>query len=117
MRNFKQCPSCGRQWLSQEEFLADPDIVLIGLQVCFESLLKGLILFTHSCETTFPVEVGRFENLYDGPIYNERVTGSADCLGYCLNEKEFKPCTAKCDCAFVREILQVIRNFPKIKKD
>lgn len=111
--SFKQCTKCARQWQNQEEFLADPDLSLLGLQVCFDDLLEGLILFNHSCKTTFSVEVSRFENLYQGPVYQERLSGGEHCAGYCLNERELKPCPAKCSCAFVREILQKIKHFPK----
>ncbi len=113
---FKQCTSCAKQWQSQEEFLADPDISLLGLQVCFENLLEGLVMFNHSCRTTFSIEVSRFENLYHGRIYEERATGTEQCPGYCLNERELKPCPAQCSCAYVREIIQVIKEFPKQKR-
>lgn len=113
---FKQCTSCAHQWQDQEEFLADPDVTLLGLQVCFENLMEGLILFNHSCRTTFSVEVSRFGNLYQGPIYSDRLTAAEECPGYCLNERQLKPCPAKCACAFVREILQVIKAYPKKKR-
>ena len=111
--SFKQCTSCATQWQDQQQFLTDPDVSLLGLQVCFDDLRQGLVLFNHSCKTTFSVEVSKFENLYQGPVYTERLTASDDCPGYCLNERELKPCPAKCSCAFVREILQVIKEFPK----
>ncbi len=111
--SFKKCTSCGEEWQSQTEFLADPNVTLLGLQVNFEDLLEGLILFNHSCKTTFSVEVSRFEDLYNGPKYAERATGTDDCPGYCLNERELQPCPAKCSCSFVREILQEIKEFPK----
>ena len=114
--SFKQCTSCAVEWRSQEEFLADPAVTLLGLQVCFNNLLEGLIMFNHTCRTTFSIEVSKFENLYEGTIYPERATGSEECPGYCLNERELKPCPAKCECAYVREILQVIKNFPKARR-
>ncbi|MEN8256254.1 MAG: hypothetical protein ABFS09_00135 [Thermodesulfobacteriota bacterium] len=110
---FKKCTACGEKWLSQDEFLADQNVSLLGLQVCFDDLLEGLILFNHSCKTTFSVEVSKFENLYKGPRYLEPATGTEECPGYCLNERELKPCPTKCSCSFVREILQKIKYFPK----
>jgi hypothetical protein len=114
--SFRQCTSCAKLWQSQEEFLTDPEVSLLGLQVCFEDLMEGLIMFNHSCKTTFSVEVSQFENLYEGPVYEERATGSGQCPGYCLNEKDLTPCPAKCACAFVREILQKIKLFPKQRR-
>lgn len=116
MMSFKQCTCCATLWQTQEEFLADPEVTLLGLQVCFENLLEGLIMFNHSCKTTFSLEVSRFENLYQGPIYQEQATGSEQCPGYCLNERELKPCPAQCACAFVREILQEIKRYPKKRR-
>lgn len=110
---FKECTSCSKKWQSQEDFLADPDISLLGLQVCFENLMEGLILFNHSCRTTFSVEVSKFENLYQGPVYENRATGTEECPGYCLNERELRPCPAHCSCAFVRQILDKIKKYPK----
>ena len=111
--SFKKCTSCGEEWQSQTAFLADPNVSLLGLQVNFEDLLEGLILFNHSCKTTFSVQVSKFEDLYSGPKYIESATGTDECPGYCLNERELQPCPAKCCCTFVREILQEIKHFPK----
>lgn len=113
---FKQCTLCARKWQTQEEFLSDPEVSLLGLQVSFGSLLQGLVLFNHSCKTTFAVEVSCFTNLYQGPVYTESAAGSEQCPEYCLHIRELKPCPAKCACAFAREILQVIRHFPKQQK-
>ncbi len=111
--SFMQCTSCAKKWQNQEDFLADPEVSLLGLQVCFENLLEGLIMFNHSCKTTFSIEVSRFGNLYQGPVYETRATGTEQCPGYCLNERELKPCPTTCSCGFAREILQEIKNFPK----
>jgi hypothetical protein len=54
-----------------------------------------------------------FRHLYDGPVYAERATGTADCPEYCLYVAELGACLAKCECAYVREILQIVRQWPK----
>ena len=37
-------------------------------------------------------------------------TGTDDCPGYCLRVDELGRCPARCECAYVREIIHVIRN-------
>jgi hypothetical protein len=46
-------------------------------------------------------------------MVEERKTGTEECPGYCLHQDELQPCPARCECAYVREIIQIIRNWPK----
>ena len=110
---FKKCTVCGFQWALLDDFLRDPNIVIIGYQVLFENLTEGLFLFNHSCKGTLAISAGVFSDLYDGPIFTERATGSEDCPSYCLNKDELRPCPVQCECAYVREIIQVIKNYQK----
>lgn len=107
---FKECRVCNRQWKTRDDFLADEEVVLVGYQANWIVLEKGLFLFNHSCHGTLSLEVCEFSDLYDGPIFQERKTGSEDCAGYCLHRSELKPCPASCECAYVREILQLLKR-------
>jgi len=114
MHVFKQCTCCDFSWISREEFLQDPHLELIGYQVNFENLKLGYFLFNHlTCESTIAVPAGRFEDLYNGPVFSERLTGYETCPGYCLHQDILQPCNALCECAYVREIVQIIRFWPK----
>ena len=110
---FKQCSTCGFKWSSRDQFLEDPDVELVGYQVNFEELLAGFFLFNHSCGTTLAIPVEPFEDLYDGPVFRERATGSEACPEHCLHEENLIPCPTHCECAFVREIIQYIKSWPK----
>ncbi len=110
---FKTCPLCGCVWSSRSNFLADPGIEIIGYQVCFTALTAGFFLFNHSCAGTLAILVEEFEDLYDGPVYAERKTGTEECPEYCLHKEELARCPRRCECAFVREILQLVRAWPK----
>ena len=112
---FKQCTSCGFKWSTRDQFLEDPDIELVGYQVNFVELLAGFFLFNHSCGTTLAVLSEAFEDLYDGPVFSERATGSEECQEHCLHEDDLSPCPVPCECAFVREIIQHIKSWPKLK--
>ena len=112
--SFKICSSCGFIWNSRQQFLCDPQTELIGYQVNFRRINHGLFLFNHdSCKSTIAVKAEYFFDLYNGIIYQERQTGKKHCPGYCLHNSELSPCPAKCECAFVREILQIIKSWSK----
>lgn len=111
---FKSCPCCPRVWATREEFLADPRIEIIGYQVHFEALDLGLLLFNHAdCRSTLAVHVKHFRDLHTGPLFATRRTGEPECPRFCLRVDELGRCPAECECAFVREILQIIRHWPK----
>jgi len=77
---------------------------------CFNFIIHLIFLFNHSCKGTLGLEVSAFEDLYDGPIFQGRATGSDDCPGYCPHEDSLDPCLVKCECAFVREIIQILKK-------
>jgi hypothetical protein len=110
---FKKCPNCGFEWISRDYLLRDPNIEIIGYQVHFEELTAGIFLFNHSCRTTLGILAGDFKDLYKGPILGVRATGSKECPSYCMHQNELRPCPAECECAYVREIIQIIKNWPK----
>jgi len=110
---FKQCPVCRVSWTSRDDFLADPEIGLVGYQVNFRDLVAGIFLFNHHCGDTLAIPVSAFRDLHGGQVFTERATGTTECPGHCLRTDDLEPCPARCECAFVREILQVIKNWPK----
>ncbi len=111
---FRRCTSCAAEWPAREDFLGDPDVHVMGYQAHFEELEAGLFLFNHAaCGTTLALPVSAFTDLHGGGVFRERKTGSPDCLGYCLRREELGPCPASCECAYVREVLQLIRRWPK----
>jgi len=115
---FKKCSGCGHQWTSLVEFIADPQIRLIGYQVNFEKLEAGFFLFNHlhpKCLTTISVETEHFKGLYSGEVYRVRHTGSIQCPGYCLHTDNLKDCPSKCECSFIREVMQIVIKWPKVK--
>jgi hypothetical protein len=118
MDEFKKCTFCGHRWQLREDFLQDAALELIGYQVNFDHLHLGLFLFNHlACGTTIGLEAGLFSDLYEGPVYKQRQTGTDRCPEYCLHERQLKPCPAECECRYVREIIQTVRQWPKIGKD
>lgn len=112
---FRTC-TCGKTWSSRDEFLSDPKIKIIGYQVNFEHLKEGFFLFNHmekDCLTTMGLPAGLFLDLYRGAIFQDRLTGSFQCAGQCLHERDLSPCPEKCECAFVREVVDMVVHWKK----
>lgn len=107
---FKHCKVCQRSWQTRTDFITDSEIELIGYQANFVAMERGLFLFNHSCKGTLSLDVTTFADLYDGPIFTENKTGSDECPGYCLHKGELRSCPARCECAYVREILQLLQS-------
>ncbi|UCD77267.1 MAG: hypothetical protein JSW26_17800 [Desulfobacterales bacterium] len=115
MQAFKKCSCCDSPWFDRDEFLRDGNIDLVGYQANFSHLELGYFLFNHlTCQSTLAIPAGQFKDLYDGPVFADRLTGSESCPGYCSYETALDLCPAKCEGAYVREIMQVIRNWPKV---
>ena len=105
---------CGTRWRSRADFLADRDIQSIGYMANFQDLELGLFHFNHeACGTTLAIGASRFTDLHTGPVFEGRLTGSSDCPAYCLRQEELRPCPERCECAFVREVLDLVAHWEK----
>lgn len=104
---------CGWQWDTRGDFLGDPGLELIGYQACFTELTAGYFLFNHTCKGTLAVLVEVMVDLYAGPVFESCKTGTSECPQHCLNKGDLGPCTVQCKCAHVRELLQIVRRWPK----
>jgi len=107
---FKQCHVCQRVWASRQEFIDDPDVELVGYQVNFKKLEAGLLYFNHTCKNTIAVPAGEFADLYNGPIFEENKTETEECPGFCLHQQSIERCPAECECAYIREIIQLLKK-------
>jgi hypothetical protein len=73
-----------------------------------------LLLFDHICHTSLAIPAEQFIDLYKGKMIEGRKTGSEQCPGYCLHEDELRSCPVECECAYVRDIIQIISRWPKV---
>ena len=113
MKIFKNCPTCKKVWQTRDEFLGDPEIELTGYQAHFQELRTGLFLFNHNCRATLAMNLEDFIDLCDGPIFSSHKVAPADCPRYCLNQRELRPCPVECDCHYVRDLIQILKNWSK----
>ena len=115
MKSYKKC-TCGFIWASREVFLGDPNIKLVGYQVDFEDLKAGYFMFNHlagSCKTTLSVSAGDFFDLHDGPVFTVRSADKPECGKHCFHHGDLKQCPVQCECAFVRNVLDVVNHWSK----
>lgn len=112
---FKKCTFCANIWPDRNEFLADPSVKLVGYQAFFDGDLElGLFLFNHlKCETTLAIQAKEFTDLYDGPVFSERLANTDRCSEHCMNQSDLQPCPNQCECAYVREVVQIVTDWPK----
>jgi len=110
---FKRCSLCGEIWATRAELLEDPEISLVGYQAYTDDVSQGLLLFNHGCGTTLALEVTEFHDLHEGVVYSERLVGTSACPGRCLDDRDLEPCPNHCAGAWVRDVLQRIRRWPK----
>jgi hypothetical protein len=112
-KQFKKCPKCDFVWDRREDFLGDENLTVIGYEISDCGLVNGLFLFNHDCGTTMALKVEKFQDLYDGPVFKERLAGTDECPDYCLYKSNLTRCSLQCECAYVREILQILRRLPE----
>jgi len=113
---FKICTTCSKPWNTLEDFLADPEIKLVGYQVHFEELEAGLFFFNHlyeNCYTTLAIPVKEFAKLSSRPLFSLRGKQPVCCPELCVRQGALDPCPVACECAWVREVMQTIRNWKK----
>lgn len=115
---FKICPCCEKSWKTRDEFLADDSLNLNGYQVSLKNLESGLLLFSHmieGCKTTMGIYIKEFNDMYSGGRYTENKALTEECPRYCINKKRLDRCNTFCECAYVREIIHIVKNIRTMK--
>ena len=110
---YKICKTCDFKWGDLNDFLGDPDTIITGYRVNFDELAAGTLLFEHSCGATLNLFVNEFKGLHEGPTIRKRATGTEECPEYCLYQDKLDICPANCECAYVRDIIYIIKSWPK----
>ena len=100
-------------WGDLNDFLGDPEIKIIGYQANFDELSAGAFLFNHSCGATLAISVKDFSELHQGPIFKKKAFGTDECPEYCLHQEQLGRCSIECECAYVRDIIYIIKTWPK----
>jgi nitroreductase len=116
-KEFASCPDCGFSWEDRDLFLEDRKVELTEYRANFKNLPFGKFYFSHHGQAPesepLALPVAAFEDLYTGPVYRVRATGSLYCSGYCFDSRCFEVCNSICECSSVRETLRVVLEWPK----
>ena len=87
-----------------------------GYMAHYDDLHLGLFIFQHNlngCETAVAIQAGEFVDLYKGETFKENLKGTDTCPEYCSHKSVLEPCPAKCECAWVRDVIQIVKKWPK----
>lgn len=61
------CGSCGQQWQYWHDFLRDPRVRILGIQVVPNMPQANLLVFEHSCGSSISVLASKLRHLVDAP--------------------------------------------------
>jgi hypothetical protein len=110
-RTFRRCGACRRGWQTPEEFLDDPQLLAVGLQVAPHLPESNLLVFEHSCGSSVSVLTRRLRFLLPEPYEGADTTdlyGAQECSLYCRRLEEWALCDRPCVNARDRRLLKLI---------
>ncbi len=114
---FQKCGSCRRRWNQWPDFILDPDIRLIGLQVFPDLPNANLLVFEHRCGSSISVLAKRLRRILGDPGPEAGLTllfGTDTCTGHCrlLENLEGcdRPCANACDRRLILALLRMKRE-------
>jgi hypothetical protein len=97
------------QWPTRRAFLADGAVEFVGYQAFVQDAVLGLFLFNHEpCGTTLAISASRFEDLREGPVYEQHQRHPDRLSPYCLTASSGEDCPPQCECAFVQGVIDAI---------
>jgi hypothetical protein len=108
---FRVCGCCKREWNTPGEFIRDPELPLLGLQLVPESTSGNLLVFGHVCGTSISVFTARLRPLAlplsDVPVPPVSIS-PAECTRHCKDVDEIAACQRACPRAGDRRLIQLI---------
>jgi hypothetical protein len=110
-RAFRRCGACRRGWQTPDEFLDDPHVSVVGLQVAPHLPEANLLVFEHSCGSSLSVLTRRLRFLLPEPQEGaeaEDLYGAEECNRYCRRLEEWAMCDRPCVNARDRRLLNLI---------
>jgi hypothetical protein len=95
---------CGHRWATREQFLEDPTIRLVGLQVVGNLPDANVVIFEHTCGTSVSILAKRLHDLL-GPVAPDEwplalLFGTKDCHGLCTDLANLDGCDRPCRNAY-----------------
>ncbi len=108
---FRKCGSCGRAWKSWEEFVYDPGLTMLGIQVSESHPAANLIVFEHSCGSSVSVLASRLRHLLpESRRYRLTLFGTEKCSEHCRNMDSLALCDRPCANARDRRLALLLHD-------
>ncbi|HSG80982.1 MAG TPA: hypothetical protein VLC48_01925 [Gemmatimonadota bacterium] len=108
---FRVCGCCKQEWATASDFIRDPELLLLGLQLIPKSPKGNLLVFGHACGTSISVFTGLLRPLVlpaaDAADPPDSI-GYEECSRYCMSVEEIVSCLKPCPRAGDRSLLQLI---------
>ena len=108
---FQICGSCRRRWRSWNDFVLDPAVRLLGMQVQTDRSDINLLVFEHDCGTSISILTRRLSGLLsdqDDAQPSVSLRDTERCKGHCRVLGDFASCDAPCINARDRELMRLI---------
>ncbi|KPK78501.1 MAG: hypothetical protein AMS25_15040 [Gemmatimonas sp. SM23_52] len=109
---FRVCGSCEKQWASSYDFVVDPEVRLLGLQMVPKSPKGNLLVFGHRCGTSISVFAKRLGDLLADPDDDDAdpdpVVSYEECKRHCPKVEDLAVCDRLCPRAADRRLVRAI---------
>ena len=107
------CGRCHRQWVVWHDFLVDPEVQLLGLQLVQSMPDRNLLVFDHICGTSISVLVNQLRPFVPGSegaadAGSSELVSSEECTRLCLDLEHLVACDRPCPRARDRQLAQAI---------
>ncbi len=109
---FKVCNGCGKEWLTVEEFILDPSLLVTKYQAVFGEVEYGLYVLRHDkpdCQSSLSVHVGMFKGLIPSH-HHESGYMDPSCENRCFSQRDLGPCNVACSMKWARDVLQYLKE-------
>jgi hypothetical protein len=113
---FQVCGSCRDAWPTEDSFVLDPNVRLLGLQSDLTHPDINLLVFEHGCGSSISILSKRLRHLLPEPRPGDpavRLMGTDQCRRHCLVLGDMEACDAPCSNARDRELMLLVRRMKK----
>ncbi len=116
---FRTCGSCQRPWRDWREFVLDPGLRLLGLQVIPDMAEANLLVFEHACGTSLSVLVSRLRPYLSDAVEGAKLPslfGSEACQQHCRTLEDLEVCDRPCVNARDRRLAVAVQTVKRTGK-
>ena len=116
---FRSCGSCLKEWRDWREFVLDPGLRLLGLQVVPDLPEANLLVFEHDCGNSVSVLVGRLRPYLSDEVGETELPSLFDsetCRQHCRLLGDLETCDRPCANARDRRLAVTVQTVKRTGK-